>query len=313
MKTNEFELIERLKKRIPRKLQGLIPIGDDDAGGLKIREGESLFVSTDSIVEGIDFEMKKARPELVGRKALAINLSDMAAMAARPRGFVIALGIPPSMKESWLDQFYSGMMLLAARHQVACLGGDISRASEFSAAVTVFGESSSGKVILRSGARPGDLLAVTGCLGGSILRHQFLFEPRVREALFLANYFKVHAMIDLSDGLVQDLGHLLKASGVGASVDLARVPVSQDAVKWSHGKKEEALTCALSDGEDFELLFTVSASEQKKLDVAWRKKFPSVRLSWIGRVTARKKELVWTRGAKPADLPKLSEKGYRHF
>ncbi|MFA7001810.1 MAG: thiamine-phosphate kinase, partial [Candidatus Omnitrophota bacterium] len=151
----EFALIEKLKKRIPRTLQGLIPIGDD-AGMITLAKRTGLLVSTDAIVEGVDFRMSGTDPALIGRKALAVNLSDMAAMAARPVAFVAAAGIPKGLGERWMLRFHEGMMRLAREYQVACLGGDLSRAREFFAAVTILGEAPKAGAVLRSGARPGD-------------------------------------------------------------------------------------------------------------------------------------------------------------
>ncbi len=308
---NEFELIERIKKRIPFDLQGNIPIGDD-AGGFRPSAGKTVLVSTDAIVEGVDFRMGEIRPEAAGRKALAVNLSDMAAMGATPRGFVAAVGIPRGMTEKWLLGFHRGMMALAKKYSVACLGGDISRAREFFAAVTIWGEALPSRITFRGGARPGDWIGVTGTLGGSILGHHCRFEPRIEEGRFLAERFHPRAMIDLSDGLLQDLGHILKASGAGAELHMEALPVSADARIQSKKDGRSEREHALTDGEDFELLFAAPPAAAKKITRAWDWRFPRVRLSWIGKVIPGR-QIRWRENGRPIPAPAFEKTGYRHF
>lgn len=309
----EFDLIRELVRELPKKLQGKIGIGDD-AGILHSGAGPEIVFSTDAIVEDVDFRMKKTRPGWVGRKALAINLSDMAAMGARPLAFVIALGISPRVSLDWIKRFYRGLTPLMRRYGLECLGGDVSRSKTFFASVSIIGKCRKGKTVLRSGARPGDWIGVTGCLGGSILRHQFLFTPRVDEATYLAENFSLSSLIDISDGLAQDLVHILKSSRVSASVDTVKIPVSRDAVKLSKNRHAAALHHALTDGEDFELLFTVSGREQIKINRAWKKRFPAVPLSWIGRIQKGKPHIHWIRESERIPSPLVSRaKGFVHF
>ena len=307
----EFEWVDFFRARIPKRLQGAFGIGDD-AGGLAFQGGGPLLFACDTIVEGVDFIRKKARPEDVGRKALAVNLSDLAAMAARPLGFVIALGLPPDLKNSWVERFYSGLIGLAREWRVPCLGGDLSRAREIFCSVSILGTPSAGKSVLRSGARPGDWIGVTGTLGGSILGRHFLFEPRLHEAEFLARRFRPSAMIDISDGLLQDLGHLLKASGAGAELYPDSIPVSREAFQLSRRDPAKAFRHALSDGEDFELLFTCAPARRRGIDRVWKKHFPRTRLSWIGRIRQGKR-LAWFDQGRRVPTPVLTSKGYSHF
>lgn len=310
---SEFDLIRELVRELPKKLQGKIGIGDD-AGILRFGAGPEIVFSTDAIVEDVDFRMKMNRPEWVGRKALAVNLSDMAAMGARPLAFVIALGVSPRVSLDWIKRFYRGLTPLMRRYGLECLGGDVSRSKTFFASVSMIGKCCKGKAILRSGARPGDWIGVTGRLGGSILRHQFLFTPRVDEAVYLAENFSLSSMIDISDGLAQDLEHILKSSGVFANVDATKIPVSRDAVKLSRSRYAAAFHHAVSDGEDFELLFTVPQREQDKLDRAWGKRFPAVPLSWIGRIQKGKPRIEWKRGSERIKSPLIGRaKGFAHF
>jgi thiamine-monophosphate kinase len=272
-----------------------------------------LAVSPDSIVEGVAFRMEKLAPEWVGRKALAVSLSDMAAMGAKPVGFVVAVGMPRKVSEKWLMLFQRGMMGLARAYSTPCLGGDISRAKQFFSAVTVFGEAGPAGVVLRKTARIGDWIGVTGSLGGSILNHHYRFSPRVQEGMFLAARFRPHAMIDISDGLLQDLGHVLRSSNAGAELDFAHIPVSRDAKRLSKKRKELAYERALTDGEDFELLFTLAPARAKKLSLEWNKYFPRVRLSWIGKIIRGAETIRWTQNGRVVPAPQLKKKGFEHF
>lgn len=309
---DEFSFIEYLKKKIPAHGRVRIGIGDD-AAVLEIETGKRLVVSTDVVVENVDFKIKRLCPEKIGRKALAVNLSDIAAMGASPTGFVISIGKPARISTAWLKRFYNGLLALAKQYDVPCVGGDFSRSKEFFTSVTIFGEVSPDHFVQRSGAKQRDWIAVTGSLGGSILKHHYDFMPRVREGLFLANYITPMAMIDISDGLVQDLSHILKASAAGAILDLDKIPVSRAAIKLSHGNKEKALVRALSDGEDFELLVTVPPWQKAMLAKSWAKQFPRVPLTWIGKIEGKSPRIFWRRNGEKVDPPKLARKGFSHF
>ncbi len=309
---DEFSFIEYLKKKIPARGRVRLGIGDD-AAVLDIAKDKMLAVSTDVIVENVDFRIKTLSPEKIGRKALAVNLSDIAAMGASPSAFVISIGKPARVTTTWLKRFYSGLLALATQYDVPCIGGDLSRSKEFFANVTIFGEVSLDHLVKRSGATHGDWIAVTGALGGSIIRHHYDFTPRVREGVFIAGHITPTAMIDISDGLVQDLTHILKASKVGAVLDLDKIPVSRDAKKMSSGSKMKALSHALSDGEDFELLFTVPPWQKMMLAKSWRKKFPKVPLAWIGKIEGKAPRISWRRDGERILPPKLIQKGFSHF
>jgi thiamine-monophosphate kinase len=309
---DEFSFIDYLKKKIPNT--GRVPVGiGDDAAVLEVGKSKRLVVSTDVIVENVDFKIKTLSPEKIGRKALAVNLSDIAAMGASPTAFVISIGKPSYITASWLKRFYKGLLALAGKYNIVCVGGDFSKSKEFFASVTIFGEASPRQIVKRAGAKPGDWIAVTGALGGSLLQHHHDFTPRVREGFFLAKHIKPTAMIDISDGLVQDLAHILKASGVGAVLDLDKIPVSRDARKISRGNEEKALVSALSGGEDFELLFTVSSRRKKRLGKIWQKRFPKVSLKWIGKIERKASQISWCRDGKKVALPRLTRKGFSHF
>jgi thiamine-monophosphate kinase len=333
---DEFSFIEFLRKITPKSGRVCIGIGDD-AAVLSVGKGKRLVVSTDVIVENVDFVLCHPReggdpgngfpikafgndgslgvlsPEKIGRKALAVNLSDIAAMGALPTAFVISIGKPSYITASWLKRFYSGLLALAKQYGVACIGGDFSRSKEFFASVTIFGEVLPHRVVTRSGAMAGDWIGVTGRLGGSLLRHHHDFTPRIREGIFLANRIAPTAMIDVSDGLVQDLSHILEASKVGACLDIDKIPVSSDAKKIAKGNCREAFKRALSDGEDFELLFTVPSRKKVVLGRAWKQKFPKVPLAWIGKIEGGASRISWCRNGKKVAAPELTRKGFSHF
>lgn len=307
---SEFKLIELLKNKIPRKLQGSIGIGDD-AGALRLNTGQVLLAS-DTVVDGVDFISGKIKPELAGRKALAVNLSDIAAMGGEPAAFVVNLGIPKKFSEKWILKFYDGLTALAKEYNLPCLGGDISKSRDFFASVSILGKSGR-KMILRGGAKEGDWIGVTGKLGGSILGRHASFEPRVREGSLLAAA-GVSAMIDVSDGLLQDLGHILKSSAKGAVLEITDIPIADAA--WELAEKGGALRAlehALTDGEDFELLFTASSAARKKVTAAWKKKFPKQTVYWIGKIAPGKERVSWQVCGKPVKVAGLKKKGYVHF
>ncbi len=309
---NEFSFIEYLRKRASNI--GRVPLGiGDDAAVLDVAKDKQLVVATDVIVESVDFKISELSPEKIGRKALAVNLSDIAAMGATPKAFVISVGKPPHVSVAWLKRFYNGLFSLSKQFDVSCVGGDFSSSKEFFASVTIFGEARPFQIVKRSGAKKGDWIAVTGALGGSILRRHCDFIPRVMEGLFLSEHFTPTAMIDISDGLVQDLTHVLRSSKAGVVLDLDRIPVSLDSIKLNAGNKTKALISALSDGEDFELLFTVPAWQKANLTREWKKKFPKVQLSWIGTIIGASRKISWRRNGKPISSPKLPRQGFSHF
>ncbi len=307
----EFELLNRVRGLMPKNLRE--PLGLTDDAGLWRGKGPVPDVwATDTLVAGIDFLPGKAKPEAVGHKALAINLSDIAAMGACPKGFLITLGIPPDFQWAWVRRFYHGLLKLARQYRLLCLGGDITRAKSFFATIAVGAVQPAGGVVSRKGAVAGDWIGVTGELGGSILRHHLMFQPRIEVGRFLAENCRAHAMIDISDGLIQDLGHLLSLSKTGAVLETDAVPVSADAFRLARRQRAAALRRALTDGEDFELLFTVSDVCRLKMDRIWKRRFPGIRLSWIGKIVPGRPQIHWRQGGRPFQM-KLNRTGFSHF
>ncbi len=308
---NEFELIARLTRDLPTNAGVVVGPGDDCAVLDLGLSGRWVLFKTDAVVEGVHF-LPAAPPEKIGHKALARCLSDVAAMAGEPHSAVVTLALPPNFDPARIEAVYAGMNALARRHGVAIVGGEtVTNPERMLISVALLGTVEQGKVVRRAGARPGDALFVTGELGGSILGRHLEFEPRLAEARWLAGHFALHAMIDLSDGLAGDLRHVLAASGVGAELLADAIPISRAAREHarSHTAAKPPLAAALTDGEDFELLFAVASRDAVPLLDAWKAQFPALRLSCIGKVTAGHTLLLRDRaGANPLDLH-----GYAHF
>jgi thiamine-monophosphate kinase len=253
-KLGEFGLIKSFRRRIRLDASVLKGSGDDCAV-IRYRRDKHLLFTCDMIVEGVDFT-RKSDPCLVGRKALAVNLSDIAACAGVPRYCLVSLGLPPKADAAKAERIFQGINRLAKAYRVNVAGGDISRAPAITIDISLIGFVEPARLVLRSGARPGDIIFVSGPLGGSIRGRHFTFTPRVKEAQALAKNFRLRAMIDISDGLAQDLGHILQASGCGALLYERLIPLSKDA---------RGLEDALYSGEDFELLFALSPREARRL------------------------------------------------
>jgi thiamine-monophosphate kinase len=314
---NEFDLIARLTQSLPANKNVVTGVGDDCAV-LDLGAPDKLILfKTDAVVEGIHFT-KDTPPEKIGRKALARCLSDIAAMAGTPVAALVTLGLPaaPKRSESGPEQFepefvakiYDGLNALAEKYGVAVVGGETTtNPGGIFISIALLGTVARGKQVLRSGAKTGDAVFVTGELGGSLAGRHLEFEPRLDEARWLAEHFAIHAMIDLSDGLAGDLRHVLKAGGVGAELLKSAIPISR-AAKLQPQKKLP-FAAALTDGEDFELLFTVASRDAVKLLDAWKKNFPKLKLSCIGKIVAGDGILIRDKHGSH----KFNAKGYAHF
>jgi thiamine-monophosphate kinase len=308
---NEFELIAKLTRALPTNESVVTGVGDDCAV-LDLGVADKLFLfKTDAVVEGFHFT-HETPPEKIGRKALARCLSDIAAMAGTPTAALITIALPENFEPEFVGKIYEGMSALAREHAVAIVGGETTTNPErILISISLIGTVPRGKQILRSGAKIGDAIFVTGELGGSLAENHLDFEPRVAEARWLAEHFSIHALMDLSDGLAGDLQHILKASGVGAELLKTAVPISQTAksrAKISSTAKP-AFAAALTDGEDFELLFTVASKNAVKLLDEWRKIFPKLKLSCIGKIVAGDGILIRDKSGSH----KLNANGYVHF
>ncbi|HWX21250.1 MAG TPA: thiamine-phosphate kinase [Candidatus Binatia bacterium] len=308
---NEFELIQRLTRSLPANKSVVTGAGDDCAVldlGLPDR---LLLFKTDAVVEGIHFTAA-AQPEKIGHKALGRCLSDIAAMAGTATAAVVTLALPRKFEPSFIEAIYDGMNKLARRHEVAIVGGEtVANPERTLISVALLGTVPRGKGILRSGAEVGDALFVTGELGGSLAGKHLEFEPRLAEARWLARHFAVHAMIDLSDGLAGDLRHILKASRVGAELLATAIPISREVRRAARAESsaKPPLLSALTDGEDFELLFALAGRDAVPLLDGWKKQFPALPLTCIGKITAGEGVTIRDQaGVRP-----LTVHGYAHF
>jgi thiamine-monophosphate kinase len=259
----EFAFIDWLRQRTPAGGQVLLGPGDDTAV-LAWSDGSKCLVTTDMLLEGSCFRLAEAGPRRVGRKAMAVNLSDIAAMAGRPVAAVVSVGLPRQGGRQLGEELYLGLREMADSFDTAVIGGDTNTwDGPLVISVTVLGETTPPGPVRRSGAKPGDWLMATGTFGGSILGKHLDFTPRVREALALQSAVHLHAMIDISDGLAADVAHLCEESGCGAVLRAESIPIDPAARQMQDGKTP--LQHALSDGEDFELAFALSPEDGQRL------------------------------------------------
>lgn len=259
----EFDLIDWIRERSANRPEVVLGIGDD-ASILAECPGQQWVTAVDVLMEGVHFDSQLS-PELIGRKSLAVNLSDLAAMAAEPVAAYIGIVLPKLRGREFAEHIYKGLFDIAQQFNLAIAGGDTNTWNgPLVISVTVLGLVSAGQGVRRAGAAPGDWLFVTGALGGSLasLRHA-KFSPRVTTARALAQEFKISSMIDVSDGLSSDLRHLVKESDVGFIVEAEQIPIHSDVDETA--EFEDRLQHALTDGEDFELLFTVNANDGTRL------------------------------------------------
>lgn len=282
----------------------VVPPGDDCAG-LQLPGGDVLLVAVDQVVSDRHYIARgpdAALPEQVGRKLLARNLSDIAAMGGKPAYCLVAAGFGPGQDERWLNRFLDGIVELGAEFGVSMVGGDLAHTPQDTvASLTILGRAQPEHLCLRSGARPGDALLVTGVFGNSPdSGHHLVFTPRCREGEWLARQGCVHAMIDVSDGLLLDLQRVCRASGVSARVDPERVPARTT---------ETTPIQAWTDGEDYELLLTVAADRVGPLMEQWP--FDTVPLTQIGHTEAQTSAAVLDLEGAPLLPGTLG--GYDHF
>ncbi|HQM51637.1 MAG: thiamine-phosphate kinase [Chlamydiae bacterium] len=255
----EFALIRELRGRLSAGPGTLVGIGDDAAVLEPPAPGRVLLFTTDMLVEGTHFDLAAASPYRIGWKALACSLSDIAAMGGVPRAAVVSLGAPGGLGVDFCRELYRGMDEAARRFDCGIAGGDTVGSSRgLAVSVAMLGDVERERLVLRSGARTGDGLWVTGWLGGSLAGKHLAFTPRVHEARFLVERFPVTAMMDLSDGLGSDLFRMAEASEAGFRLCAGRIPVDRAAI--GDADEETLLRRALYDGEDFELLAAVAPS-----------------------------------------------------
>jgi len=288
----EDALLASLLRDLPIS-HAVIAAADDDCAVVESPGRKNLLVlKTDCVVEKIHFA-SATEPILTGWKAMMRALSDFAAISAIPQFALITLIVPAARSTSWVKKLYRGLRRAAARFDVSVVGGETSATRGPAAiSVSVTGYVEKDRWISRSGGKKGDDLFVTGRLGGSLRGKHLRFVPRITESRWLAKNFRVHAMMDLSDGLGADLPRLAKASKLGFKIDMEKLPLSP-------GAKIEN---AISDGEDYELLFAIPPRNRESLQREWKQKFPKLRLTRIGSLN-RKSQI------ENRKLPR----GYVHF
>ncbi len=326
----EFGFIERIRKGcLVREASVLKGIGDD-AAVFHTDPGMATLVTTDLLAERVHFLRKASSAFDLGYKALAVNLSDIAAMGGEPREAFVSIAIPEDCTVEYLDGLYDGMKHLAAEHRVNILGGDTTGSKvDLILNITVVGRVPPDEILYRHTAQPGDVILSTGTLGDSRAGLHLILEgivsdvpflrdllnahlkprPCVREGRFLASLGFVHAAIDVSDGLSTDLGHLLESSGVGARLIAEKIPVSDSLKRFCGRFARSALEYALSGGEDYTLLITVPPEKEKPVCKAYEKAFgtPLFPMGWI--TDSQKLEMVDASGSSAA----LKASGWNHF
>lgn len=317
MALSEFELIESFFSTSALVREDVLLGVGDDCALLQVPAGDTLAVSIDTLVEGVHFH-PDVDPEKLGHKALAVNLSDLAAMGAIPAWATLALTLPRS-DSKWLGSFMRGFSTLAARHRVQLVGGDTTR-GQLTISVQVHGFVPYGKALTRDAARPGDLIGVTGTLGGAglalrqmadgklptgLLRDR-LERPLPRLASGLALRDLANAAIDISDGLLADLGHICKRSGVGAMLEIHKLPLSEEVEAYV--KKSDDWSLPLMAGDDYELCFSAPADHRSQVEAALGRSAEG--LTWIGVI--EKNPVVRCFGPDGRQV-EFGSGGYQHF
>lgn len=304
----EFSFIKWIRGRQKRRKDVILGIGDDCAL-INVSSDKLCLITTDMLVDGTHFNLKECTLHDVGRKAIACNISDVAAMGCRATAAVVSICFPAHFPETSAKELYRGIWSIADKYNIEIVGGDsISGHAPLCINITMLGRDEGLKPIRRSGAKVGDTILVTGVLGGSILGKHLHFEPRLHEGLTLNKNFTVHAMIDISDGLAADLNHILEESHVGAILYEDQIPISEAAGEISKKTGNTPLHHALSDGEDYELLIVMSRMQAKK--VMESNIFPKKMISRIGEIVQG--QGIWMRDIK-GNIRRIKPQGYEHF
>ena len=333
---SEFDFIDSLRQRVTLKSETLINGIGDDAAVFRSTAGKETVITADLLVEDVDFRRTTTPPYLLGHKALAVSLSDIAAMGARPLWSLISIGVPEDVWDTqFVERLYDGLLDLANRYGVQLIGGDTSRTNEHIVIDSIVaGECAAGAAVMRSGARMGDQVFVTGSLGAAaaglrliergahlaeqnlgdedsqkldhIVLRQLRPEPRVGWGIVLGEEGLATAMIDLSDGLSSDLNRLCAASGVGALIDSSLLPIDSCVIELCGRRALDPLQLALHGGEDFELLFTVKPGDVPRLP----RRVDGVEIKRIGEITKASEGIKIAEGFRTWEL---RPGGWKHF
>jgi thiamine-monophosphate kinase len=327
----EFELIKLLTDDLPGTPQTIVGVGDD-CSVYKIGEKHYLLATCDMLIEDVHFSTKTASPFLIGCKAVACSLSDIAAMGGRPLFMMVSLGLPETSTEEFAQDLYVGIRSMCRDYHVILVGGDTVRSPDKVVIdISMIGECPEGRFVLRSGAQPGDVIAVTGYLGDSaaglelleekvldadterrseLIEAHLAPEPRCDQGVYLAEHYAIHAMIDLSDGLAGDLAHICESSSLGARIYGKSLPLSPTLVAFCEGAGIDPLKYALAGGEDYELLFTTLPEEFDRLKSAWPEEFETP-LFRIGEMDKALEGIHLV--SKEGDERRLDEQSFEHF
>jgi thiamine-monophosphate kinase len=323
----EHALISRITARLATPSWVLVGPGDD-AAVIRPERGAFDVLTTDAQVEGVHFDRRFVPPDAIGHRALAVNLSDLAAMGAEPRAALLSFVLPDQLEVAVVDGIVDGLIGLAARHRVAIVGGNITRSTgPLMIDVTAIGSVRPRRVLTRSGARAGDEVYVTGAIGGAGVGLRSLQEqasaaelqvgpneekylrpePRVRAGLLLGRNRAATSCIDLSDGLADGLQQIAAASGVGMTVDEAEIPLADGVAEFHRTRGDHPVCAAMAGGDDYELLFTIRASWRGRLR-AVRRQAGDLPITRIGVVTKDRQRVLRTASGE-RDLPA----GFQHF
>jgi thiamine-monophosphate kinase len=302
MNSGETELVQYFASK-GRLDSTKFPIGiGDDMAHVKPSKNSSVLITTDMLLDGIHFDTKKDTLEQIGYKSMAASLSDCAAMATIPLAAVVAVALPKDFDAAKLKKLHKGILIAAKKYNCPLIGGDMtSWTNPLAVSVAMLSKPAETKPIKRSTAKVGDVICVTGTLGGSIIKKHLKFKPRIQEALVIAKA-GANAMIDISDGLSTDLNHICRLSKKGAIIEADKIPISADAKKSSNPLKS-----ALNDGEDFELLFTIPPECFARLKKQWHF---NVKFTAIGSIIAGQMVKIKMPNGK---IVKLLARGYDHL
>jgi thiamine-monophosphate kinase len=327
----EFGLIKLLTEGLEYDAQTIVGVGDDCAV-YEVSKGHYLLATCDMLIEDVHFSRKTASPFLIGCKALACSLSDIAAMGGRPLFALISLGLPETAAEEFAQDLYVGIRSMSRDYHVSLVGGDTVRSpNRVVIDVSMIGDCPKGKYVLRSGAKSGDTIVVTGHLGNSaagldlvsgkksepdaerrseLIEAHLAPEPRCAQGIFLAENFEIHSMMDVSDGLAGDLAHICERSKLGARIRADKIPVSETLKAFCRSAALDPLKYALAGGEDYELLFTLAPAELERLLSRWSDMF-EIPLTHIGEMDASVRGIrIVTAGGRERPLDAQS---YEHF
>ena len=333
---SEFDFINALRQRAASTSPSVVAGIGDDAAVFRSASGKDTIITADLLVEDIDFRRTTTPPYLLGHKALAVSLSDIAAMGSRPLWSLISIGVPGDVWQTdFVDRLYDGLLDLANRYGVQLIGGDTSRTTENIVIDSIVaGECMTNMAVMRSGAKAGDQIYVTGSLGAAaaglrliergahlaeqnlgdddsqkldhVLLRQLRPEPRVGWGIVLGEERLASSMIDLSDGLSSDLNRLCAASGMGALIDSSLLPIDNRVSELCGRRALDPLQLALHGGEDFELLFTVKPADVPRLP----RRVDGVEIKRIGEMTGAAEGVRISEGARTWDL---KPGGWIHF